>query len=193
MMEYLTQPRWLYKEIEVDNLTEIQQELLPILYNTFPDFDNESPHFTSLQREQIEPYAPLYRKFIDSLGILDRWSYCAFVTTNLDKKFPVHVDSLIWQERCYGLNLPLINCEGTYTVFYDAEIEEMPFMNNGDSRYSARRIKPGTVPTEIGRLEASNPAWVNTSIPHAPVSTHSKPRAIISARFRPEVHDLIYA
>lgn len=192
-MENFKQPKWLYKKIEVSNLVDIQQELLPILYKTYPDFDNEPPHFTALQREEIEPYAPLYTSFIESLGILDRWSYCAFVTTNLNKNFPIHVDSLIWQERCYGLNLPLINCDDSYTVFYEAEIEEMPFINYGDAKFSARVIKRGAKATEIGRLEANNPAWVNTSIPHAPVSNHSRPRAIISARFNPEVHDLVYA
>ena len=45
---------------------------------------------------------------------------------------------------------------------------------------------------EIERLDASQPAWVNTSIPHRPVSTHTRPRAILSARFNPELHDLLY-
>jgi hypothetical protein len=55
---------------------------------------------------------------------------------------------------------------------------------------TARLIKKGTIGTEIDRFPASQPAWINTSIPHNPITLHNKPRAVISARFFPEVHEL---
>lgn len=182
----------MYKPISVDNLEAIQQELVPVLYKEIPNFDSAGSQFVYVLREKIEPHAPLYTKFIESLGVLDRWHYSAFVTTNTDSLF-VHVDSLTWRTRCYGLNLPLVNCEGTYTVFYDAEINDQPFCDSSDPINSAKKIKPGTSAREIARVEATTPMWVNTCIPHAPVTTHSRPRAIISARFRPELHDLLWA
>ena len=190
-MKYNNHPAWMYKPISVNNLEAIQQELIPVLYKEIPDFDSAASRFVYVLREKIEPYAPLYTKFIKSLGILDQWHYSAFVTTNSDS-LPVHVDSLNWRTRCYGLNLPLINCEGTYTVFYDAEIDEDKFRDLTDPINSARKIKPGTTATEIARVEATTPMWINTCIPHAPVTTHSRARAIISARFRPELHDLLW-
>ena len=192
MIEHETYPLWRYKPITVDNLEAIQAELLPILNREYPAFETGKPTFCFVLREKIEPFAPLYTKFIDSFGILDRWHYSAFITITADYNFPIHVDSLNWQSRCYGLNIPLINCEDTYTVFYDVEIESEDVFGKSDPMNSSRIIKKDTIATEIDRMPASQPAWVNTSIPHTPVSLHNRPRAIISARFRPELHDLIY-
>jgi hypothetical protein len=190
-MIYNKPPNWLYKEINVKNLGDIQKELVPVLFKEFPNFETAKSQFVYVLREKIEPYAPLYTELIRSLGILNRWYYSAFITTNATC-LPVHVDSTNWMTRCYGLNLPLVNCKGTYTVFYDAEIDDNLFRDASDPKVSARMMKPDSVPIEIGRVEATTTMWVNTAVPHAPVSTHSKPRAIISARFRPEVHDLIW-
>ena len=191
-MEYKTYPEWRYKPITVDNLEAIQEELLPVLLKEYPEFETGKPMFCFVLRENIEPVAPLYTKFIESFGILDRWHYSAFITTTADYNFPIHVDSLNWETRCYGLNIPLINCEDTYTVFYDAEIETGLEFEVSNPINSSRLIKKDTIAREIDRFCANQPAWVNIRIPHAPVSLHKKPRAIISARFRPELHDILY-
>ena len=190
-MKFNHHPNWTHKIVKVDNLEIIQQELIPVLYKEIPDFESAKSQFVYVLREKIEPYAPTYVKFIESLGILDRWTYCGIITTNANS-IPVHIDSINWRTRCYGLNLPLINCEGTYTVFYDAEIDDVQYRNSSDSRHTARMMKPNSKNIEIERVESNTTMWVNTHIPHAPVSTHSNPRAIISARFTPEVHDLIW-
>lgn len=183
-------PNWLFKPVSVDNLEAIQVELITILYKEIPNFDNDRPTFHVTLRENIEFFAPLYTKFIESFGILDRWTHSAIITTNADYKFPIHVDNLGWEERCYGLNLPLINCEESFTVFYDAIIDPRPMYGKENDAATARLIRKGTIATEIDRFPASQPAWVNTSIPHNPITLHNKPRAVISARFFPEVHEL---
>jgi hypothetical protein len=190
--EYTEHPKWTYKPIEIENLEEIQNELMQVLYKEMPDFLTASPQFLYVLRSRIEPHAPLYTKFIESLGLLDRWLYSALITTNNNEPFPIHVDSLNWKTRCYGLNLPLVNCAGTYTVFYDADINAEQFTDVSDPINSARVIQEGVTATEIDRYETVIPAWVNTRIPHAPVSTHGMPRALISARFKPELHDILY-
>lgn len=192
MIEQEDNPKWFYKPLVVNNLTEIQSEVIPFIYKKISDFDTATPQFVYVNRDEIESTVPSYVKYIDSLGLLDKWVWCAIITTNGEHEFPIHVDSYDWKVRCYGLNLPIINCEGTYTVWYDAEIEGEIFDKDNDPRHYARRIKPDTIATEIGRWDMSNPAWINTSIPHRPVSTHNKPRAVISARFRPELHKMLY-
>jgi hypothetical protein len=89
------------------------------------------------------------------------------------------------------LNIPIINCDDSYTVWYDTELGDT-FHDDNDFRNTARIQKPNTVATEIGRWDMRNPAWINTSIPHRPESTHNRPRAIISARFDPELHEMLY-
>ena len=96
--------------------------------------------------------------------------------------------SLEWQRCCFGLNIPILNCEDSWTVWYDAETDLSPEFNEYDVRKSARRCLSENA-VELCRMPASTPAWVNISIPHRPVTTHNKLRAVISARFMPELHD----
>ena len=191
MIEYDTNPKWLYKTIQVDNLRTIQMELLPIVFKKIPNFMTDKPQFVHVMRDEIEPFAPLYVDFIRQHGVIDKWHWSAIITTNLGIDFDIHVDSTDWKNRCYGLNLPIINCDGTHTVWYDTEIEGNLF-DGGDFRDTARSQKPNAVAIELGRLDTSRPAWINTSIPHRPESTHKRPRAIISARFDPELHEMLY-
>jgi len=201
MIKHTEKPSWFYKPIQVDNLEEIQKELISVLYNKLiPNFDTAIPMFKRIKREEIEPFAPLYVKFIESLGLLDKWVASPIITTNYNISFPIHVDNIDWVENSYGLNLPIINCENTYTVWYDAELQEFrddltdidPNATADDPRHKARLVKPNTPVKEIARWHMKDPAWINVSIPHAPVSEHKKPRAVISARFEPELHDILY-
>jgi hypothetical protein len=203
---YTEKPSWFYKPIQIDNLEEIQKELVPIIYNKIPNSDISFPKFIIVQRHEIQPVAPIYTNFIRSLGILDKWIYSAIISTNNNvPSFPIHIDSDKWLETCYGLNIPVLNCEESYTVWYNAEIEYNPNLldltlatyNITQSRMSkkqtsARMAKNETSATEIARWHMKDPAWINVSIPHRPVSNHSKFRAVLSARFEPELHDLLY-
>jgi len=192
-MQYTVPPKWFYKPVVVKKLKAIQQELLPLLYKEFPEFETSEGRFVYVDRSRIEPYAPLYTKFIKSMGLLDRWVFSAFVTTSpIGDPIPIHIDSMDWRNKCYGLNIPLINCEGTYTAFYDTEICEEQPVKDSNVIHEVRIQREGAPATEICRVEATNTMWINTMIPHMPLSTHSKPRALITARFIPEVHDLIY-
>lgn len=191
MIKLTDPPKWLYKPIEVNNLAQIQKEILPIILKKIPNFIFEPPNFYRLLPEDIVPYAPNYIELIKTIGIYDRWLLSAVITTNRGIITPIHVDNKNWFKNCYGLNIPIVNCEGTYTVWYDTEIGNSLY-EEGDWRDTACSQKENTPATEIGRWEMSQPAWINVSIPHQAVSTHMKPRAIISARFDPEIHELLY-
>jgi len=186
-------PKWLYKLIEIENLVEVQEELKAALYKLHPKFDNALPKYFYHSKDQLESMVPKYMAYMDLLGVLSRWRGSAIVSTNYGLKFPVHIDSENWLDICYGLNIPVLNCEGTYTVWYDATVSDIYVNSPGVPQGGGTKIIDITKPiTEIGRLEMVQPAWVNVSLPHAPLSTHKKPRAVFSARFEPELHDILY-
>lgn len=191
MIKLTDPPKWLYKPIEVNNLAQIQKEILPIILKKIPNFMFAQPDFYRLLPEDIEPFAPSYIEFIKKFGIYERWTMSAVVTTGKGLDYPIHIDSKNWHKICYGLNIPIINCEDTYTVWYDAEIAG-PMHAEGDFRESACIQKENTIAKEIDRWSANKPAWINVSVPHRPVSAHVKPRANLSARFDPELHELLY-
>ena len=184
----LQQPTWYFKPIDVPELVNIQREVNEILPQLI--LPETELTFFYIKRELLENKVPSYVKMLTRLNLLDRWTYSAVVTTHGEKEFPIHVDALEWESRCYGLNLPILNCEDSYTVWYDATIIHTPTTYAEDPRNSARFCELQTA-KEVCRMPANTPAWVNNSIPHRPVTNHTNLRAIISARFSPEVHDII--
>jgi hypothetical protein len=193
MTTYTEKPSWFYKPIHVEKLEIIQKELATLVYNKIPDSDNSVSNFIIVQRKEIEPIAPVYTKFIESLGLLDRWARSSIVTTNNHIPFPIHIDNANWLAQSYGLNIPVINCEDTYTVWYDVELESKPNSLVATDAKGQNRIAKRRAPsTEIARWHMKDPAWINVSIPHRPVSNHGRFRAVVSSRFEPELHDILY-
>ena len=190
------QPKWCYKPVEVPNLIEIQEELKKILYVKQPSFDEMTvPNifYVPVKRDEIESTCPLYTKYIESTGLLDRWEFSllSIIVGNKPERSEkgIHIDTANWQYRCYGLNLPIINCEGTYTVWYEGTLNDNPVDTSIQRLQSAKFLRTDLPHHEIARIESCNPAWVNVTIPHVPINMHGKPRAAISARFTPEVHE----
>ena len=184
----MLQPAWYYKEVLVPELVDIQHELIKVLPQLVDP--TEEVTFFYIDKEIIAQSSPSYVKMLQRMNLYNRWSYSAIVTTSGGKEFPIHVDSIGWEDRCYGLNLPLVNCENSYTVWYDAKIIDKLVTEEYDRRHSGRFcVAEGA--TEVCRMPATTTAWVNTSIPHRPETETTELRAIISARFSPEVHDYL--
>jgi hypothetical protein len=212
MTKYTERPSWFYKPIHIENLEEIQKELKIILYKNFPNLRDAPPQFIYSGREKIEPFAPLLTEYVKSIGLLDEWYAAHIITTNYHYKFPIHIDDPNWYRNCYGLNIPIMNCEDTYTVWYDTEIGDDSCFDTSNPLNVAKLIKSSEPPahdlsnwkdnianwkgvpsTEIARYHMKGPAWINVSIPHAPVSNHKKFRAVISLRFdQTNLHDMLY-
>lgn len=186
-----TKPTWLYKPVHIDNLENIQIELSKFIYSIDKDFDTKSTDFIFVTKFRMASHTPLLCKLIRSMGLFSRWIGCGISSNNHGENLRIHVDQFDWTTVCYGLNIPVMNCEDSYTVWYDAELLDENPSDDKPAYNNAPIIKPGTTPIEIGRWAVKNPAWVNVSIPHCSVTEHNKPRALISARFDPEVHDLL--
>jgi hypothetical protein len=184
----MKKPEWYYKPIVVPELDIIQDEVnkfLPTLISKQQEIG-----FYYIKRDQIETLFPCYTAMLEKLGLLDRWTYSAILATEGRKEFPIHVDAIDWENRCFGLNIPILNCENSWTVWYDADIDLSPTTDDYDPRNSARFCSSKNA-VELCRMPASTPAWINISKPHRPVTEHNQLRAIISARFSPEVHDIL--
>jgi hypothetical protein len=186
MTNTISKPTWFYKTVDVPNLELIQQQFQEIVLELI-SLDEPIKYF-HIDRALIENRVPSYAKLIDSLGLLDRWAYSAIIATN-GEEFPIHVDAIEWDRRCYALNLPVMNCDDSYTIWYDAEIEQDPIdPNPANKRSLAKGCVPGTA-IEVCRMPAATPAWVNIALPHRPYTCHAKLRVVVSARFSPELHD----
>jgi hypothetical protein len=84
---------------------------------------------------------------------------------------PVHVDSA----RFCALNIPIINTENSYTVFYKPSDE----LVSTKITHRAYHLVNSNV-TEVFRFTLTSPTLINTKIPHGVLDSGDETRIIIS-------------
>jgi len=184
-------PDWLYHSpaLDVDALAAIQKELIKLSIHTKADM--LVPYTSTfvaygmlpLERKNIFDRCPVLIQELQRLKLLDSFYWIGFVSVDASKEFPPHIDTLD-----VGLNIPLHNCDNTYTVWYDAKILDQPFPDHviGTEVVKAARIVDKKNAVEIDRVEANRPLWLNTNVAHRPETHHDKLRMAASIRFYPE-------
>lgn len=183
-----TLPNWNWLKVEVNNLYEIQQELLPLIDHVIPDWSTSPATFKHIDIEYIKKLSPAYVKLLSKLNLLDRLTASAIITTQGQNTIPIHTDWVDYRIRSFAFNIPLKNCENSYTVWYKAKT---PKPNTGDRSDGKDQTlfydDEGAV--EIDRMNATTCAFVNVYRPHRPITLHDNFRAILSSRFYPELWD----
>ena len=186
-------PDWLYQtpNLSEDALPTIRKELQKLSLYTK---DNLVPYTSTFslyghddeEKQRIMAACPTLQQELHRLNLLQNFHFVGFVSVDANKDFPPHIDTLD-----VGLNIPLYNCDGTYTVWYDAEILDQPFPDYviASPFVKAARIVDAKNAVEIGRVEANRPWWINTNVPHRPETHHDQLRMAASIRFHPEPID----
>lgn len=184
-----TTPSWLYKVPNLDpvKLPVIQKELI----QAFEDSKQLSlVPYTSTYFEtnfRITKKCPTLHRELARLNLLKNFTSVAFISVVQDADFPAHVDG----PDDIGLNIPLINCQGTYTVWYDGKITDdwaEDYLIGVANARNASKADPTSL-VEICRIESNAPYWINVNIIHKPVTTHNNFRVAASLRFIPEPLD----
>jgi hypothetical protein len=187
-------PDWLYHTpaLDDDALPAIQKELLKLSVHTKVNL--LVPYSSTFavygiapeEKEKVFDLCPVLIQELLRLKLLDDFYFVGFVSVDASKEFPPHIDTLD-----VGLNIPLYNCDNTYTVWYDAKILDQGFPDHvvGTAHVKAARIVDKKNAVEIGRVEANQPWWINTNVAHRPETHHDKLRMAASIRFHPEPID----
>ena len=188
----------LFKLVDIPNLIEIQTELKTCFENNYYDHVFNTESGTAVHKknylypgilETIWKECPSWIKFLEDMKLLDRWA-TAYFSTVVDgsKVRPIaHVDD---PHRFFALQIPVINCEGSYTVFYDADPKDaikalIPYYPDSIG-YTNDKLNG-----EIGILPSHKPAFIDISVPHRPVVPYDEPRVLLTARFKPELWDYL--
>ena len=186
-------PNWLYQtpNLDEDALPVIHKELLKLSLQTKDNLVSYTSTFTCYghdqeERQKMMAECPTLKEELQRLQLLSRFHFVGFVSVDAQKEFPPHIDTLD-----VGLNIPLYNCDETYTVWYDAKILNQPFPDYviGTPLVKMARIVDKKNAVEIGRVEANRPWWLNTNVAHRPETHHDKLRLAASIRFYPEPLD----
>jgi hypothetical protein len=106
---------------------------------------------------------------------------------------PIHRDYPDQNVVCFGLNIPVKNCQDSFIVWYDAKLSDnkMPSYSLGTEKVGLAITVDEKNVQEIDRMTCDKPYWINNFVPHNGVALHNKTRIMSSIRFTPEINELI--
>jgi len=179
---------WFYSTFNIPNLEKIKEEFLPfrILY-----VDKISV-FNPLSKDELKDKVPEFCNFLKSVDLYDRWITTSMCTIPPHQNYPLHIDSLHCKDRFVALNIPIFNCENTYTVWYEAEIDKLiwdKLHGHIHATYDAACHCKWETSVEVKRVESKDPMLINVSIPHSVFNPTERYRFLVSSRFTPELTD----
>lgn len=190
-------PNWLYKPANIDTnvLPTIQDEVMKLLKIAYPDTDSMTSKFAvPADVFTIKKSCPALMSELDRLGLSDHFLMMALIIVQPGSHYPIHIDSTNPARMSVGLNMPILNCENSYTVWYDAKIQYEKYVPDyvigSDIAHMSVPVDETTA-KEIDRCNANIPHWINVSVPHVPVCDHNLFRVNCSLRFSPKLFEFI--
>jgi hypothetical protein len=170
----------LYKYLDLPYLEDIKQiipKYLPELYKKESKFTPESP----------EPFSKCWQlvKAIETVTPWENVESIVIISCSKDIPFDIHTDNYT---NSYALNIPLLNCENSYTLFYKVKEGESPISKAVEQTHNLPYsfYKDNQVEV-IDKMYLHKPAYFNTNVPHKPVTETDGVRLILSVRFHKEV------
>ena len=93
-----------------------------------------------------------------------------------NSEFPVHIDSGISKA---ALNIPLLNCEGTYTHWYSSDHELVEHAHHGNGKYLGINKEFCQL---LDTVEMSSPHIIDIGTLHNVVNPNNTWRILLSIR-----------
>jgi len=195
MLSYTpNKPDWCYSYIDIPNLEKIQEELLQARDVCNITLQN-NPYYINFSREEIYEHIPLLLDYLKQIGVEKKLWRIMFSAKSLPesrykKQSAIHVDA-VNKHITHSLNIPIRDCENTYTVWYRGRVE---LLNQEYNHYIGHNEKPlknfaivnENSAKEICRVETIRPMLVNTTIPHRGIS-NTESRVLCCIRFKPDL------
>jgi hypothetical protein len=180
---------WYYKYANVGlDQTEIYNAELNNLVENLIDIESltASKFYSFYENSFLETYCPEFYKHLAKKQLTKFFKGFILIIAFPGNQLPIHIDDNKDNVNQIGLNLPVRNCENSYTVWYKnlgpAEFLDPDYSGNVDTFNQAPQWN--TIDAEeITRVEITKPLWINSGVPHTAVSYNSGIRIAISLRF----------
>ena len=185
----------LYKkfEIEQQTLSAIRNEVLENIESCLIFIDKNKPQFVPCDTEKLKALCPALCSYLESRDLLERWKRTACVKMRPHSSLVPHIDNPNIPERKWAINIPIKNCENSYTVFYSAPqkvIDKKRDRNAHGNLVQKIEFSPDEI-TEIDRVESDVPYYCNTKIIHSGANPTNDVRILLSLRFEPDIDDIV--
>lgn len=178
----------IYKLVNIPNFEGIKKELSSKISLYFKDITELNSSFYYADTNLIKKECPLLIQYLNSCNLTHRWAHTGISVLNHKKSLKIHTDAPQRKERFYALNIPIINCENSFTIWYHHKHDNAPLykIDHGDNKIHYEEFEDDDM-VEIKRISSDNPAFVNIKLPHRGINTNELPRCLISLRFIPEL------
>ena len=176
---------WFYSYLDIPNLDTITQELL-MLFSTTTDKLVRNVGYVNIFRNSIVN-CPTFMSYLASKGLDNKLNRVMY-TEGILGPHP-HVDSGNPKNCTYSLNMPLVDAEDSYTVWYATDKTHLLDRSNlGQDPQQTIGWLDISDATEVARLQYTQPALVNTTILHRGLVDRPS-RTLCCIRFWPELTD----
>lgn len=193
-------PDWLCKPANLDfsKLPQIQFELIKLLKLKVPDFTKATSQFIvpGGNIETTRKTCPTLMEELERLELAHMLKMIAMIMVTPDHEYPIHIDSTNPARMSVALNMPVLNCQNSYTIWYDAKIQYEQYVPEyviGDDIAWMAVPCDSNNAVEIARCDANVPHWVNIYRPHVPKCDHTMFRVNASLRFTADIYKVIYS
>lgn len=168
-----------YKFTELDNLSEIQEKIFNNISNSL---DLNESHYTIYKPDDKMFDIDIFKSSIEKKILYRDIISIGVVIQKPHSDCPIHTDD-ITELNCIALNIPIKNCNNTFTKFFDInpgqEPKKMRSLAVEDGYYyyySEDQVK------EIETLHPIKPVFFNLNVPHAVYNYTDNTRVLISVR-----------
>lgn len=172
----------LYKFVNIDNLEQLQKEVLDTI-GTLNESDinlKMSYAWSEILSKNITLNKALYK-----LKLHKKIKHIGIITLPPDADFVIHHDSTLDSTgHKLSLNIPIANCNNTYTIFYESiETPVEQYCNDfiTTNCQSYWQYDPSSC-TEIARIEMNQPCLIDVSVPHNAINPTNKLRVLMLVR-----------
>lgn len=170
-------PGWYYSFLDIPNYDVIQQELLG-LFKSGVISNQTNPDYYNVYTQNIKNCPKLF-EYLSNAGVFNKFQRVLF-STNIARSDVVHVDGFHPATRNhFSLNIPLIDCENSYTAFYKYD---KPNLTCHAASYHHYAYTTMDQVEELARVECIKPVLVNTTILHRGI-TDKLTRTLAGLRF----------
>lgn len=161
--------------IILDNLKKIQSIVRAVAstkdltqHNFFYDWTEKFKNFPVII-DTVKDHFPIFK--INSVAII--------VLPPLSK-LDIHHDVSL---GTYSFNIPILNCENTFTAFYKCNTGPTMTYTSNNLPYFIYNEEDCV---EVHRIEMNQPHLINIKVPHTAINDTDKGRMTLSIRFDPE-------
>lgn len=171
---------WFYSYVDIPNLDKIVAELI-LLKQTTTNIHRINEMYENVLQPNIIN-CPNLEEYLRNVGLYNNLNRILF-SSNVDKKSLVHVDSYNPIFQTFSLNIPLIECENSYTAWYSTTNKILNDLSRfGLSPETNFAYSDEADVTEVYRVEYTRPMLINTTILHRGITDNPR-RTIASIRF----------